>query len=66
MVLAFVLGPLLEKNLRQALILSDGNISVFLTRPLSAVSLLIALLLLLTAVLPHVQRKRSEVITEED
>ncbi len=66
MVLAFVLGPLLEKNLRQALILSDGNISVFLTRPLSAVSLLIAAGLLLSALLPFVQKRRSEVIVEED
>lgn len=66
MVLAFVLGPLLEKNLRQALILSDGNLSVFLTRPLSAASLLIAALLLLTAVLPFIQKRRSRVITEED
>lgn len=64
LVLAFVLGPMLEKNLRQALILSDGNLIVFLTRPLSAVSLVLALLLLLTAVLPFVQKGRSEVITE--
>jgi putative tricarboxylic transport membrane protein len=66
MVLAFVLGPLLEKNLRQALILSDGNISVFLTRPLSAISLIIAAGLLLSAILPFVQKRRSEVIVEED
>jgi len=66
LVLAFVLGPLLEKNLRQALILSDGSLSVFVTRPLSAVSLLVAVLLLLTALLPFVQKRRSEVITEED
>jgi putative tricarboxylic transport membrane protein len=66
LVLAFVLGPLLEKNLRQALILSDGSLGVFLTRPLSAVSLLIAVLLLLSAVFPFVRRRRGEVITEED
>jgi putative tricarboxylic transport membrane protein len=64
MVLAFVLGPLLEKNLRQALILSDGSLSVFLTRPLSAVSLLIAVLLLLSTIVPFVRKRRSEVITE--
>ncbi len=65
LVLAFVLGPLLEKNLRQALILSDGRLSVFLTRPLSAASLLVSLLLLLTAVLPFIRKRRSEVISEE-
>jgi TctA family transporter len=57
---------LLEKNLRQALILSDGNLSVFVTRPLSAVSLLIAVVLLLSAVLPFIQKRRAEVIAEED
>jgi putative tricarboxylic transport membrane protein len=66
LVLAFVLGPMLEKNLRQALILFDGNLSVFVTRPLSAAALAISVLLLLTAVMPFVQRKRTEVIVEED
>ena len=66
LVLAFVLGPMLEKNLRQALILSDGNLSVFFTRPLSAASLIVSALLLLTAVLPFVQSKRREVIVEDD
>jgi len=66
LVLAFVLGPLLEKNLRQALILSDGNISVFLTRPLSAASLFISCLLILSAILPFIQKKRGEIITDED
>ena len=65
LVLAFVLGPMLEKNLRQALILSDGNPGVFLTHPLSAASLAISLLLLLTALLPAIRKKRSEVIVED-
>lgn len=65
LVLAFVLGPLLEKNLRQALILSDGSLHVFLTRPLSAASLLISLFLLLSAVLPSLQKRRRAVISEE-
>lgn len=64
LVLAFVLGPLLEKNLRQALILSDGRLSVFFSRPLSAISLIIALLLIVSAIIPFIQRKRVEVITE--
>src|SRR4030043_2447091 len=61
LVLAFVLGPMLEQNLRQALILSDGSISVFLTRPLSVGSLLISLFLLLSAILPSLQKKRKAV-----
>jgi len=65
LVLAFVLGPMLEKNLRQALILSDGSLHVFLTRPLSAASLLISLFLLLSALLPSLQKRRRAVISEE-
>jgi len=65
LVLAFVLGPMLEQNLRQALILSDGSLSVFLTRPLSVGSLLISLFLLLSAILPSLQKKRKAVISEE-
>jgi putative tricarboxylic transport membrane protein len=65
LVLAFVLGPMLEQNLRQALILSDGSLSVFLTRPLSLGALLISLFLLLSAVLPSLQRRRRAVISEE-
>jgi len=66
LVLAFVLGPMMEKNLRQALILFDGNLSVFVTRPLSLGALIISVLLLLTAVIPFVQKRRREVIAEED
>lgn len=65
LVLAFVLGPLLEQNLRQALIISDGGFGVFLTRPLSAGSLIISVLLLLSAILPSFQKKRTAVISEE-
>ena len=64
LVLAFVLGPLLEKNLRQSLILSDGSMEIFLTRPVSAGSLLISLFLLFSAVLPSLQKRRRTVITE--
>jgi putative tricarboxylic transport membrane protein len=65
LVLAFVLGPMLERNLRQALRISDGELSVFATHPLSAVCLIISLGLLLSAVIPSIRKKRSEVIVEE-
>ncbi|MBN1105678.1 MAG: tripartite tricarboxylate transporter permease [Deltaproteobacteria bacterium] len=65
MVLAFVLGPMLEQNLRQALILSDGNAAVFFTHPISAVCLLISLFLMITGIFPGLlkRRKTSEVQT---
>ena len=43
LVLALVLGPMLEDNLRQSLIISRGDFSIFLNRPLSAAFLLVSL-----------------------
>jgi putative tricarboxylic transport membrane protein len=65
LVLAFVLGPLLENNLRKSLILSQGEFSIFLARPISAVCLLLALFLLLSPLLPTL-RKRREVLALEE
>ncbi|MEW6669892.1 MAG: tripartite tricarboxylate transporter permease [Thermodesulfobacteriota bacterium] len=59
LVLAFVLGPMLEQNLRQALILSDGNAGVFFTHPISAACLLVSLFLLVTGVFPGLLKRRK-------
>jgi putative tricarboxylic transport membrane protein len=64
LVLAFVLGPLMETNLRQALIISDGGFGIFFSRPISAGCLLIALILILTAFVPAIMKKR-ELVQEE-
>ena len=61
-VLALVLGPLMETALRQSLILSSGSPAVFLTRPLSA-ALLVAAAGLLAA--PLVLRRRPTVGVED-
>ncbi|MBM3554450.1 MAG: tripartite tricarboxylate transporter permease [Alphaproteobacteria bacterium] len=65
LVLAFVLGPLLENNLRKALILSQGDFSTFLSRPISAVCLAVAALLLLSPLLPRLRATREVVAKEE-
>jgi len=57
LVLAFVLGPLLDLNLRQALIVSEGSFLSFFTRPISAVTLGIAVLMLMSALFPVVQKR---------
>ncbi len=62
----FVLAPLLEENLRRAMIISRGDPSVFVTRPLSAALLAIAVAVLVVAVLPAVRRRRDAVFSEED
>jgi putative tricarboxylic transport membrane protein len=46
LVMAFVLGPLLELNLRRSLIVSEGSFGIFFTRPISAVILILSLVIL--------------------
>jgi putative tricarboxylic transport membrane protein len=64
MLLGFVLGPLMEENLRRAMLIARGDASVFFTRPISAVLLLTAIALLVIAALPKVRRRRDEVFVE--
>ena len=66
LLLGFVLGPLLEEHLRRALIISRGDPTVFLTRPISATLLALAVVALVVAVLPSIRRKREEVFVEDD
>lgn len=66
LLLGMVLGPLMEENLRRALLISRGDWSVFLTRPLSAVLMAIAASLLVLAVLPSLRKKRDEVFVESE
>jgi TctA family transporter len=66
LLLGFVLGPLLEENLRRALIISRGDPSVFLTRPLSAALLALAVAALVIAVLPTIRKRREVVFAEEE
>jgi putative tricarboxylic transport membrane protein len=61
LVMAFVLGPMLELNLRRSLIVSDGSFTIFFTRPLSAVILVSALLILSFSFLPKRRRKKPEI-----
>ena len=64
LLLGFVLGPMMEDNLRRAMLLSRGNPTVFLTRPLGLALLLVALALLMVVVLPAVRKKREEAFQE--
>jgi len=65
LVMAFILSPMLEQSLYQALLLSDGNPSTFVTRPISCGALAVAVLLILSALLPWLQKKRKAAVTEE-
>jgi putative tricarboxylic transport membrane protein len=62
--LGFVLGRMMEENLRQALIISQGSMWTFVERPISAVLLVFAVLLLVVAVLPAIRKGREEAFVE--
>jgi TctA family transporter len=65
LLLGFVLGPMMEENLRRALLLSRGDPTVFVTRPISMTLLVAAVIMLLVVALPMVRRKREEAFVEE-
>jgi TctA family transporter len=64
MLLAFILGPLMEENLRRALLLSRGDPGVFLTRPIAAGLLIASALLLFLVCLPRLREARSQAFQE--
>lgn len=66
LILAFIMGPILEQNLRQALLMSDGSFAIFISRPISAVTLAIALLLLFSNLFPFMKREKVEEILKEE
>ena len=57
LILAYILGPMLEENLRRSLIISGGSFGVFLERPISAIFILAAILLIASPILKTIKRK---------
>jgi TctA family transporter len=64
LLLGFIVGPLLEQNLRRSLVVSRGDPTVFFTRPISAVLMGGAILLLLALLLPQIRRGREMALKE--
>jgi TctA family transporter len=64
LILGFILGPLMEENLRRAMLLSRGDALVFFQRPISLTMLLIAGFLLAIVLAPAVRKKREEAFVE--
>jgi TctA family transporter len=64
MLLAFILGPLMEEYLRRALLLSRGNPWVFVQRPISATLLALAVLAMCTVLIPAFSKTREEAFVE--
>lgn len=65
MLLAFILGPLMEEYLRRAMLISRGDPMVFIQRPISATLLVIAVLALCLVFIPSFSKKREEVFVED-
>jgi putative tricarboxylic transport membrane protein len=60
LILAYVLGPLLENALRQSLLISKGSFLIFVSRPISSVALAFALLVLLSNIFPYFKKQRAK------
>ncbi len=65
LLLGYILGPMLEENLRRALVLSRGDFTVFVTRPISVAMLLVAAVLLFVIVAPAIRTKREMVFADK-
>jgi putative tricarboxylic transport membrane protein len=66
MLLGFILGPMMEENLRRSLTLSRGDPLIFLRSPISVTMLIIALFALLLVLLPSIRKTREEAFVEDD
>ena len=66
LLLGFILGPMMEENLRRALLLSRGDWSTFVTRPLSSGLLIAAALMIVVVMLPAIKNKREEAFSDAD
>ncbi|MCZ4431907.1 hypothetical protein O3S81_19510 [Agrobacterium sp. SOY23] len=64
LLLGFILGPMLEENLRRAMLISQGDPAIFLRSPLSLSLLILALAVLAFVPSPSISRKREEAFTE--
>jgi putative tricarboxylic transport membrane protein len=64
MILGFVLGPLMEDNLRRAMRISSGDPMIFINRPISLGLLIAAAILLIIVALPAIRSKRDEAFQE--
>jgi TctA family transporter len=65
LILGFILGPLMEENLRRAMLLSRGDPFVFFQKPISATFLIVSIILLVIIALPNLRKKREEVFVAE-
>jgi TctA family transporter len=61
MLLGYVLGPMMEENLRRSMLMSGGDPSVFFTHPISLAFMIATVLILIVMVVPAVRQRRGEI-----
>jgi TctA family transporter len=66
LLLGFILGPMMEENLRRALLLSRGDWTTFMSRPLSAGLLIASVLMIVIVMLPSIKKQREQAFQEAD
>jgi TctA family transporter len=65
LLLGFILGPMMEENMRRAMVIARGDFTVFVTRPISAAVLVLAALALVAVLSPALRKTREEAFQEE-
>ena len=66
LLLGFILGPLIEENLRRALLISHGDAMVFIQRPISGTFLVLTVVLIIILAAPAIRTARSRTFTESE
>jgi TctA family transporter len=66
LLLGFILGPMMEENLRRSLLMARGDWSIFIARPIAAVMIAAAVVLIGAIALPAIRKKREEVFVEKE
>ena len=61
MLLGFVLGPMVEEHLRRAMLMSGGDPTVFIRRPISLVFIIATVLILVVMVAPAMRKRRVDI-----
>jgi putative tricarboxylic transport membrane protein len=64
LMLAFILGPIWENAWRQSLVISEGNFSIFLEKPISCAALVLAAFLIITSGFKYYRKTKTKVIIE--
>ena len=66
LILAYVLGPMMEYSLKQSLLVSKGSFKIFFSRPISATCLIIALILVVLPIIPRLRKKRPGAVLPDE